>query len=156
MSCFHPLVKKITNNTFWHAVCSNNKHVGPGVVSNCITLRIGESQWNTPIISHILKLKVPISFIHGQNDWIVPVSHVQLLVDCLEDVTCYVMKNTGHNPARTNKKFPSVVCDAVRNASIPNENAFGLGELFEKESWKWAVSSVSSTKSSIIIEQLTQ
>jgi len=91
----------ITNVKYYYKflLLSEPTAVGHLIVSKYITINwlSGETYWNKPILKKLLQLDIPISFIYGDLDTIIPIHQGQLLTILLgKNVQCLPLHNTGH------------------------------------------------------------
>jgi len=124
LSC---LCKK--NSDLLHYYCFTSLEGGEGdlVLSRCISWSLFRAYWRYPVIHKLVELKVPYSFVWGEDDTILPKEDAQLLSH--GTVECHLIKKAGHNPITSSAEdFCNILKKIIQNPSRFESSVPDLGK----------------------------
>eukprot|EP00163_Fabomonas_tropica_P017954 TRINITY_DN3192_c0_g1_i3.p1 TRINITY_DN3192_c0_g1~~TRINITY_DN3192_c0_g1_i3.p1 ORF type:complete len:452 (-),score=80.43 TRINITY_DN3192_c0_g1_i3:1595-2950(-) len=55
-------------------------------------------RWNCPLLPHLETLKMPVTLVHGRNDFMIPLEHAQMASTYIKDAQFRIIDNAEHAP----------------------------------------------------------
>ena len=108
------------------------------------------THWHGFLLQEVLQLQMPVSFIYGEKDFIIPPHHATILSKIADgQVPTYIIQGAGHNPADSKEyalAFSKTVAHALQTATSFGPKAKDVATKLDKKAiasfrstfcWNW-------------------